>query len=918
MRQVHILLILTAILVALTAPMAEAVSNTALLYLRIAAGARPAGMGEAFVSVADDATATYWNPAGLGNPPVAGFMESKDFSREIGEISSAVTLKGFKGDVETWVIAGDQLFMYNGKEWRIGREFPTSADQTLLDFIRPIVNVDDEKRLEAAAKRVVAANFSVSETEIQAFADTIRAHIPEGYKEADELQRGLDTLQSGFAGALLNANQFNSLRGKLSDGLKDGVLTAEELDRITYSLDQTVMRYLPSRLLVPYTAGFAARMTCLAATGDYLWVGSEDGLYRLSGVSWARYSVANGLPSDTILSLGGRENWLLIGTGLGVAEYSQGNFKTFADLPKAPATAVAYGSLTEGYAVIGRVLYRYDGQIWHEGYPYTVRIDDSIDKLADRVAIYHTPSEHEYLVNKIRELNANNAPAAAGLPAPGDSLAMPNVPDSGLAVTPEGGEGNAVPDSAIAATAAGEQTQEPGAVDSWLVEGNSIQLPYSPIIRYDVTALHIGLYNAIWIGTTSGLLNFDGFAWTTHGYMRYTVRGPDSTGAASPMTADDIARNFLSVGDSAQVATLAANIDEYNELNGAAIQPGQSVLVYNQNLGSSIRSIGSVFGDVYVGTEYGLEKRLSSSLWEEVRVKGFGRQPVVGVYDFEGQAYYVGASALGVETKGRREFVVMFVKWLPTLVEDMYYGYMSYVHHARGIGTFGLSAIYLSYGAIQFTGEQGEDLGTESPFEFTIAGSFGTSLNSSLKLGGTVKFIHSHLAEQGVAQERGKGIASAFAVDAGVLYKITNRLQFGSAITNLGPEITYIDAAQSDPLPRNLGIGLSYKLWDSPYNRVVIQGEMNTILARIPGRGFRDVSKNALKRATLHIGGEYWYSDFIALRAGYKHDEEGDVKHLTFGAGLQYQAARFDLAYIPSSVDSPLANILRISFSLMF
>ncbi|MBL7074492.1 PorV/PorQ family protein [candidate division KSB1 bacterium] len=45
---------------------AQAVSEAGVIFLLIAPGARPAGMGEAFVAVADDATATWWNPAGLG------------------------------------------------------------------------------------------------------------------------------------------------------------------------------------------------------------------------------------------------------------------------------------------------------------------------------------------------------------------------------------------------------------------------------------------------------------------------------------------------------------------------------------------------------------------------------------------------------------------------------------------------------------------------------------------------------------------------------------------------------------------------------------------------------------------------------------------------------------------------------------
>lgn len=47
------------------APRAFAVSEAGVLFLLISPGAKAAGMGEAFVAVADDATATFWNPGGL-------------------------------------------------------------------------------------------------------------------------------------------------------------------------------------------------------------------------------------------------------------------------------------------------------------------------------------------------------------------------------------------------------------------------------------------------------------------------------------------------------------------------------------------------------------------------------------------------------------------------------------------------------------------------------------------------------------------------------------------------------------------------------------------------------------------------------------------------------------------------------------
>ena len=54
------------VLIALSAlPAAAQVSIGGAQSLYIHPGARPEGMGDAFVSIADDATACWWNPAGL-------------------------------------------------------------------------------------------------------------------------------------------------------------------------------------------------------------------------------------------------------------------------------------------------------------------------------------------------------------------------------------------------------------------------------------------------------------------------------------------------------------------------------------------------------------------------------------------------------------------------------------------------------------------------------------------------------------------------------------------------------------------------------------------------------------------------------------------------------------------------------------
>jgi len=64
MKNLLIVTLLAATL-ALSVTQVYAVSEAACLFLLISPGARAAGMGEAFVGLADDATAVYWNPAGL-------------------------------------------------------------------------------------------------------------------------------------------------------------------------------------------------------------------------------------------------------------------------------------------------------------------------------------------------------------------------------------------------------------------------------------------------------------------------------------------------------------------------------------------------------------------------------------------------------------------------------------------------------------------------------------------------------------------------------------------------------------------------------------------------------------------------------------------------------------------------------------
>lgn len=67
-------LIAVLLILAFAVPNVFAVSEAAVIFLLISPHARVGGMGEAFVGVADDVSAVYWNPAGLA------FQEGKQFT----------------------------------------------------------------------------------------------------------------------------------------------------------------------------------------------------------------------------------------------------------------------------------------------------------------------------------------------------------------------------------------------------------------------------------------------------------------------------------------------------------------------------------------------------------------------------------------------------------------------------------------------------------------------------------------------------------------------------------------------------------------------------------------------------------------------------------------------------------------------
>jgi len=312
------------------------------------------------------------------------------------------------------------------------------------------------------------------------------------------------------------------------------------------------------------------------------------------------------------------------------------------------------------------------------------------------------------------------------------------------------------------------------------------------------------------------------------------------------------------------------------------------------------------------------------------RASGMG-EAFVAVAD-DATASYWNPAGLAFQTG--KELVLMHCKWLPGLVDDMYYEFASYRHHFESLnGTLGANVTYLNMGEQVYMGETGEELGTFVSYDFSIALSYGTMLSHRLGLGVTVRYISSLLAPDWVqvGEEKGSGSGNAFSVDLGVLWKTPlNGLSFGANLSNMGPKITYVDAAQADPIPTNLKVGLAYRALNTEYNKLTFSLDTNKLLVVKDGNesdpfykaiftAWTDGSVNdQLKRLISSVGVEYVYNNMIFLRGGYYYDETGKVKFPSFGAGLQYHKYRFDFAYVAAEQGHPLSDTMRFSLSLGF
>ena len=187
-------------------------------------------------------------------------------------------------------------------------------------------------------------------------------------------------------------------------------------------------------------------------------------------------------------------------------------------------------------------------------------------------------------------------------------------------------------------------------------------------------------------------------------------------------------------------------------------------------------------------------------------------------------------------------FYPIKTNWLPdlgfkdltinTLAFNGGFNVKEYVHYPISIG-IGYSRVNLNLGTMNRTSSSGPDvISTFTGEEHADAISIGAGADFGLQIafGITFRRIESNLGlfESGI--ESGSGSSTIWSRDYGLLLflpvinliadktelipEITPicDISFGSAFTNVGGKMAYIDNEQADPLPRNISLGTSIKL----------------------------------------------------------------------------------------------------------
>ena len=343
---------------------------------------------------------------------------------------------------------------------------------------------------------------------------------------------------------------------------------------------------------------------------------------------------------------------------------------------------------------------------------------------------------------------------------------------------------------------------------------------------------------------------------------------------------------------------------------------------------------------------------ISQTIAPDARAAGLGDVGCATDPDVNSQAWNLAKYPFCI---GRAGVSLNYTPWLRQLVSDIDLAYVAGYYRIGDYGALSASLRYFSLGEV-YTDINGEDASmTVKPYEMAIDVGYSRMLSETFSIGAAIRWIYSDLRYD--YSEDSKP-ASAFAADLGIYYNnyvmLGNRecqLGLGLHASNIGSKISYYGDEESQFLPANLRLGVSFMVPINEWNRFTIAADANKLMVpTVPvqevgennsdyqdrvRRQYSDVSsingifksfsdapggfKEELQEIQWSVGAEYVYNDKFSVRAGYHHESEskGNRKYFTVGGGFRMSVFSLDVGYVISTAqNNPLDRTLR--FTLAF
>ena len=342
--------------------------------------------------------------------------------------------------------------------------------------------------------------------------------------------------------------------------------------------------------------------------------------------------------------------------------------------------------------------------------------------------------------------------------------------------------------------------------------------------------------------------------------------------------------------------------------------PGSTVLCFSEQHS----------GTVWIGTNKGAISHKDGKVingeaiheWKPFHSKNVLRGNIVrGLAAFGNDIWVATDQALNKYQWAQKEALLFYEPLLPAFgLKELWHIFWTGVMPTEDWGTLGLSMNFINMGVNTWTDDLGRELGQARSYELVGGLSYGLPLSQTLSAGMNMKYVVSALAPG----YNGAGVGTTFAIDAAILKRecFTRNLSIGFMLQNMGPAIYYMDQSEEDPIPFTLRFGAAYTAIQTPVHELTVLLDLDREVVKNytdkkPDPFYvalwtdlladKDESaKVEIQQTNVHIGLEYWYSHFMALRTGFLGDYIGERYELDFGLGLNYGNMNFDWSYIYS------------------